>query len=184
MKKDSIIQFVGFSTRLGLEEFVGQWEDYAREFNTGRSGMKILQQESGTTGKYKYVSQHIYLQRQDMRFAFMTERNSDHFAEQKVKVVQTGGYMPLHIGCKHYDENTEVKIMAFISHQENNIEFYRRLLPQQRLNIYEAYYESCAYGYIIEFFTPETHAADLLDQLKKRLGVEVGIYKDCMVPQL
>ncbi len=180
MKKNSITQFVGFITDLDFDEFVVKWEHYAKQF-MANSGAMTLQQEAETKSRYKYVSQHECLEH-DFRFAFMKGRSSEHFPEQKVKVVQAGGYTPVQIGCRYHDENVDAKVMAFISHHENDIDFYRQLSSYRYLNIYEAYYESCTYGHILEFFTPETDVPDLLQQLKTRPGTEVAIYRECLVP--
>jgi len=50
------------------------------------------------------------------------------------------------------------------------------------LNIYEAYYESCTYQYILEFFVAELRARDLMRQLKLRTSdAEIGMYKECLI---
>jgi hypothetical protein len=179
MNKDHIIQFVGFATQLSLEEFSSSWETFAKTFTTVPGDM-ILQQETGLKGKYKYVSQHE-CRKQDFSFKFMKGRTSEHFPDKKVKVVQTGGYTVVEIGCHHHDENTDVKIIAFIGHDETDINFYRSL-SYRYINIYQAYYENCAYGYILEFFIAETDAAEFILQLKKRTGIEVAAYRECMTP--
>jgi hypothetical protein len=180
MKKNTIVQFVCFITQLEFDDFVTKWDHYAKKFMTD-PGATILQ-EAGSKSRYKYVSQHEYRE-DNIRFAFMKGRSSDHFAEQKVKVLQAGGYAPLQTGNTYNDENTDVKILAFVSHSDNDIEFYRQLATRRSLNIYEAYYESCTYGHIMEYFIPESNAGELLQQLKTRPGIEVAVYKECMVPE-
>jgi hypothetical protein len=66
----------------------------------------------------------------------MNERRSEHFPEHNVKVVQTGGYVPLHIEKRQPEEDGDVTLISFISHNENDIEFYRRLTLYRHLNIY------------------------------------------------
>jgi hypothetical protein len=114
----------------------------------------------------------------------MNERRSEHFPEHNVKVVQVGGYMPVQLKRKHNEEDGEVKLIAFISHNENDLDFYRSLTLYNSLNIHQAYYESCTYGYIMEFFVPENDADELMQQLKQRPGVETGLYKECLVPHV
>lgn len=180
MKKDTIVQFVGFITRLDFDEFVTKWEHYAKQFMADPEEM-ILQQGSGTS-RYKYLSQQECPE-DDFRFAFMKGRNSEHFAEHKVKVAQTGGYIPMQVQCKHAQKG-DVKVIAFVSHNENDISFYSRLSLYRHLNIYQAYYESCAYAYILEYFTPEKDVAELLQQLKTKIGTEAALYKECLVPKV
>jgi hypothetical protein len=180
MKKNTIVQFVCFITQLDFDEFVPKWDNYAKKIMTD-PGATVLQ-EAGSKGKYKYVSQHGYSE-DNIRFAFTKGKSSDHFAEQKVKVLQAGGYTPLQTGSTYHDENTDVKVLAFVSHSDNDLDFYRQLATRRSLNIYEAYYESCTYGYILEYYIPESNAADLLQQLKTRSGIEVAVYRESMVPE-
>jgi hypothetical protein len=181
MKKDSIIQFVGFITNLEFEEFVAKWEFYAKRFHTASSG--IILQESVSKSRFKYLSQHVWAGK-DFRFAFMKERNSEHFPEHNVKVLQAGGYTALQAERRRNEDNGDIKIMAFTNHNENDINFYKQLPGYNHLNIYQAYYESCSYGYILEFFMPETDSLVLVQQLKTRAGTEVAIYRECMVPHV
>jgi hypothetical protein len=180
MNKDSIIQFVGFSTELPLEDFITQWENYTKEFRKV-AGSMILQQDTARKSRYKFLSQHE-CREQDFRFAFMKGRNSEHFPDQKVKVVQAGGYSPVQVECKYSEDHTETKITVFLGHDEYDIDFYKKLEEYTYLNIYQAYFESCLYGYILEYFIPETGAAALITQLKARHGIEVATYRECLVP--
>lgn len=180
MKKDNIVQFVCFATNLGFEEFAVKWERYAKEFMAD-TGVMILQQAAETKSKtkYKYISQHE-CHEDDFRFAFMKGRSSEHFPEQTAKVIQVGGYTPVQVECLHDEERGDVKVIAFTGHNENDLNFYKQL-TYRHLNIYGAYYESCTYSYIMEFFIPEADAADLIQQLKTRSGIEVGLYKESPV---
>ena len=114
----------------------------------------------------------------------MNERRSEHFPEHNVKVVQIGGYLSLQVQRKRLEDEGDVKLIALISHGETDIDFYKQLLLFRHLNIHQAYYESCSYGYVMEFFVPEANADELLQLLKQRPGVETGIYKKCFVPQV
>ena len=182
MKKDIIVQFVCFSTNLDIEEFSTQWEHYARRFMAD-PGILILQEAAESNGrtKYKYVSQHE-CRKEDFRFAFMKGRSSEHFPEHNAKVVLAGGYTPVQIQCLHDKKKHDVKVMTFISHDETDLSFYHQL-TYRHLNIYEAYYESCTYSYIMEFFVHETEAPGLVKHLRSRNGVEVALYKECPVLQ-
>jgi hypothetical protein len=180
MKKDTLVQFVCFVTDLDFSEFITKWEFYAAQFMNTHSQM-TLQEKFESRSKYKYVSQHECPDR-DFEFAFMKGRNSVHFPEHKAKVIQAGGYMPLQLESPQKKEKGIVKLMAFISHDETDISFYSQLPLYRHLNIYQAWYESCLYAYVMEFFVEETHAAELLSQLKARDGAEAGLYKECNLP--
>src|SRR5258705_1323678 len=130
MKKNMIIQFIGFITNLEFDEFVGKWEPFARRF-MNKQGEMMLQEQVAKKSKYKYVSQHEW-PREDFQYAFMEGRRSENFPEHFVKVVQTGGYSPVQIECKDPD-NGLAKIMAFIGHNENDIQFYKQLASYRHL---------------------------------------------------
>ncbi|MEO8403126.1 MAG: hypothetical protein ABI480_00970 [Chitinophagaceae bacterium] len=178
MSKDNIIQFVGFTTQLEPEEFVAQWERYAKAFTSVPCDHSILQQETGTKARYKYVSRHEF-RKQDFRFKFMQGRTSENFAEKKVRVVQTGGYTPLQITCTDHEEHIDAKVIAFISHDDFDISYYKQL-SYRFLNIYQAYYENCTHGHILEFFVPLANAEEFVSELKKRTAIEVAAYKECL----
>ncbi|MEP7371903.1 MAG: hypothetical protein ABI675_00855 [Chitinophagaceae bacterium] len=180
MKKDTLVQFVCFITDLDFSEFITKWEFYADQFINTHPQM-TLQEKFESKSKFKYVSQHECPDR-DFEFAFMKGRNSGHFPEHKAKVIQAGGYMPLQLESPQKKEKGIVKLMAFISHDENDISFYSQLPLYRHLNIYQAWYESCLYAYVMEFFVEESHAAELLSQLKTRESAESGLYKECNMP--
>lgn len=179
MKKDAIIQFVCFMTDLPFAEFVTKWDFYAAQFTDSHSQLK-LQEQIESKSKFKYISLHES-HGKEFEFAFMKGRNSGHFPEHKAKVIQAGGYMAQQIEYPNKNEKGIVKIIAFISHEENDISFYSQL-PYRYLNIYQAWYESCLYAYVMEFFVEETQAAGLLSQLKGRYGAEAGLYKESKLP--
>jgi hypothetical protein len=180
MKKDTIVQFVCFVTNLELDEFAPLWERYSKRPGNKKNDQTLQQLMTETKNKFRYISQHEWPDG-DFHFTFMTERRSEHFPEHNVKVVQAGGYLPLQVKRRHHEEDGEIKLIAFISHDDVDIDFYRGLALSGNLNIYQAYYESCAYGYIMEFFVPETEADALIRQLKQRSGVETGMYKECLI---
>ncbi len=183
VKKDTIVQFVGFVTDLGLDEFAPKWEHYAKRFMSKKTDSTLQEQVPANRNKFRFVSKHEWADR-DFHFSFMNEKKSEHFPEHNVRVVQTGGYIPLHTKKRSREENDDTRLIAFISHDENDIDYYRRIALYRHLEIYQAYYESCTYGYVLEFFVPEADAGVLLLLLKQRPGVEAGIYKDCLVPHV
>jgi hypothetical protein len=180
MKKDTIIQFVCFITDLGLDEFIPKWERYAKRFM--KADTTSLQQAE-TKSRFRYVSQHECSDG-GFQFTFMNEKRSEHFPEHNVKVVQAGGYIPLQVECRHNEETGISKLIAFISHDDMDIDSYRQLPSYRYLNIYQAYYENCAYAYIMEYFLPDEEVSDLLQLLKRKNSVEIVRYKECLVPEV
>jgi len=184
MKKDTLVQFVCFETSLELDVFAPQWEDLVK--NAGTKGPKaIILQEAISKTRYKYVSEHIWPQ-DDFQFVFMKAgRHSEHFPETGVKVIQAGGYIPLVVGNKKSNSNEgAIKILVFTTNAKTDISLLSDL-PCNNLNIYEPYYESSMYAYILEYFVSESDAADLLQQLKANVTApEIAIYRECLVPAL
>ena len=180
MKKDTIIQFVGFETNLGLDEFIIQWEQYAKNFSS-KNVEVTLHHQAGTKNRFAYISQHVWPET-DFQFTFMKGRHSNHFPESHVKVIQAGGYAPLQIECIHDTDTDDVKLMLFINKAETDISVFKALKPYRCLNIYEAYYESSLYTYILEFFVEETQAPELIKQIQLHIvNPQIGTYKECLV---
>ena len=182
MKKDTICQFVCFTTNLELDAFAPQWEHFAKRLMNKKTEPVLQQQVPGTKSRFRYISQHVWPD-QDFQFSFMHERRSEHFPEHNAKVIQIGGYISLQSDRGHLEEDGDVRLMAFISHSETDVEFYHSLPLFHHLNIYRAFYESCSFGYVMEFFVSEKDADQLLLQLKQRTGVETGLFRECFVPQ-
>ncbi len=179
MKKETIVQFVCFETSIPFDEFILQWDPYAKGFK-GSDIEVTLQQQTSTKNKFRYISKHKW-PLDDFQFIFMKGRQSEYFPERHVKVMQAGGYTPLQMECKH-DDDSHVKIMVFLSNAEADIDYYKDLQPYRYMNIYQAYYESSMYDYILEFFVDEENAAEFMLQLKTKSGsVEAGMYKECLL---
>src|ERR1700712_5737338 len=123
MKKNTIVQFVCFITNLGFDDFATQWEIFVKRFSSKHSTMTL--QETVGKSRFKYISQHEWPQ-EDFQFAFVQKKSADTFPEHTVKVVQAGGYSPIQVKHNNNAEDGLVKIMAFISHNENDIEFYKK----------------------------------------------------------
>lgn len=181
MKKDTIVHFVGFITSLGPDEFGVGWDRYARLLADKKRDTGFQQSVSGGKNKFTYLSQHEWTGR-DSTFTFMNERKSEHFPEHNVRVVQLGGYLLLDSIKKHAVDEDDNRLMAFTGTDENDIDQYRRL-PFHLLNIHQAYFENCLYGYILEFFVPVSMMGELLLELKQKQGVETSVFKEALVPQ-
>ena len=181
MKKDNIVQFVGFTTGLETDEFTEKWEQYAKRLKHDKTGMIIMQQ-TGTKNRFNFVSKHEWTDR-DFQFSFMNQKRSEHFPEHNVKVVQMGGYLPIQVKGNQKQQPHEIKVMAFMHQPGTDLQPYKELSCRY-LNIYQAYYESCLYESILEFSVPASGSHTLLEELKKRAGIDTGIYKECFVAQV
>lgn len=181
MEKNIIVQFVGFETTVAPDEFILNWEPYAKQFASKKVEV-TLEHQAGSTHRFKYLSQHKWPDI-DFQFVFMKGRHSEHFPECHVKVIQAGGYLPVQIERAHDIETNDVKLTVFIRNAETDISPYQQLASQYGcLNIYQAYYESCLYAYILEFFVEEANISAVINAMKDRTAnVQTGIYKECLV---
>jgi hypothetical protein len=180
MKKNTLVQFVCFATSLELDDFVPRWEHYAKKLAPKKSATFLHQLASGFRGKYHYVSLHEWPD-SDTRFSFTNEKRSLLFPESNVRTVQAGGYQLVDIHKKNTTDETDTKLIAFISHEENDINFYTNLPQYNSLHLYQAYYENCAYGYIAVFYVNIADRDQLLLLLKQRVGAETAVYEDCLL---
>lgn len=182
LKKDTIVQFVCFITKLELDEFAPKWEQFAKRLTGKKQETDLQEHISESKNKFRYISRHEWAA-EDFQFSFMNDRKSEHFPEQNVKVVQIGGYIS-QTTKKYHEKDSDVTLISFISHNETDMDFYRQLTLPHHLNIYQAFYENCTYGYILEFFVPENDSQELLEQLKQRPDAETGMYKACLAEHL
>lgn len=182
MIKDTIVQFVCFLTNLELDEFAPEWERYGDQLKNKKAEPVLLQQVTEAKNKFRFVSAHVWPER-DFHFTFINERPSKYFPENKVRILQAGGYKPIRIEKRRSAANADNRILAFISHNETDIAFYQQLSLYSSLNIYQAFYESCTYGYVLDFFVSDMNMNELLHQLNLRTGLETGIYRECLIPQ-
>ena len=183
MKKDTIFQFVGFETALALENFSVQWGNFARRVFKDDVHAITLQQQVATRNRYKFVSRNEW-PKDNFKFVFMGSRMSEHFPDHEVKVIQTGGYSALQWECDDSANMEEIKVLAFLLDEKADLDMIRAL-PCRNLNIYQAYYESCVYAYVLEFYvTEEEVAKGLVTALKKLYPhLETGIYKESLILQ-
>jgi hypothetical protein len=180
MKKDTIVQFVYFETTVDTDEFKLQWEQYSKLVSNDQE--VILQQEVERKSIFRYVSQHRCFAN-DFQFIFKKGRRSAHSPEVEMKVKEAGGYSALQVECSHETDINESKIFVFISTADINLQVYRNLSSYQFLNIYQAYYESCAFTYILEYFVKNIEATQLMEQLiVHNRSSEIGMYKECSIP--
>ena len=180
MVKNTIVQFVGFATNLDADRFISDWDGYAKKEMHKKYEPVLLQQLPQTKHKFRFISQHEWPDT-DVRLSFKNQKRSAYFPDQSVQIIQIGGYMPVQFKKGNPDKDGDTRVLAFVGHNENDLDFYRQLPNHNRLNIYQAYYESCAYGYVMEFFLKEKDITPLLVSLKQRSGVETAVYSECLV---
>jgi hypothetical protein len=171
------VQFVGFTSRLDPEEFISLWVPFARKLNASREGMMLdqnLPQEGSQ--RFHFVSRHSSGP-VEFNFAFMKGRDKPSFPENKARVMQLGGYMPMKTPVKRKPTASESRILAFVPHEERDLSGFREL-DSFMSNRFEAYYENCAYGNILEYFLPKKQLISAVSLLKSVRGVDAGEYKE------
>lgn len=176
MDNETIVHFVGFVTNLPPEDFTPLWESHMKRSTASPQKITLHESDADAKGLFKYVSQHEGSSA-DFRFAFMKESSRPNFPERKARVVQAGGYIPVGFRESPVKTKSVTKIIAFVPMAESALEFYEKQ-KFQCLNIYQAYFENCAYHLVLEFHVHQTDAPALLAQLKTKPGVEAGVYKD------
>jgi hypothetical protein len=182
MTKDNIVHFVCYITNLEEEKFIPEWEEYAKKEMFKKQEPLLLQQEAGSKSRYRFLSQHQWPS-SDLHFSFKDEKRSSYFHDQQVQIVHIGGYKPIQYK-KNKSLTAETRLVVFAGHNEYDLDFYRQLPLQNQLNIYQAYYESCTYGHILEFFTTDKHVSELALSMKQRPGIETTLYKECFIPHV
>jgi hypothetical protein len=178
MKKDSLVQFIGFITALEQDDFTANWELFAGRFI--RSDVKTtLQRNASPKARYKYISWHEGVQ-EDLP-AFTKKKRSENFPEHMVKLVEFGSYVA---DGPHQPKAPKGlnRVFAFVGEESNDAEFYTQPGLQQSVNVYQAYYQSCTYASVYEYWVTAENCDALVQHLKTRHGNEVASYVDCPVP--
>jgi hypothetical protein len=176
MKKDTIVQFVSFETTVTTNEFISQWEE-SNKLVAGKQEV-TLQQEVEGKNTHRYLSQHRF-DEDDNKFSFKKERRSAHNPEIDMRVKETGGYTLLQLECEDESSSNNCKVFVFLTTMPD-LTIYKEVLSYQYLNIYQAYFESSTYTYILEYFTENKNVSELVAQLSlhNRLA-DIGVYKEC-----
>ena len=182
MKDSFIIQFVCFTTNIRTNEFIKEWDLYAKRF-LDKPREFTLQQQSFTRTRFNYVSRH-YWPIDDFQFSFMNKRRSEFFQEQHVKVIQAGGYVEIGKAYRPKFETNLQTVLVFIDHNEDDLGYYDDLKNYSHLNKYQAFYENCLFGHVFEYFITDEHWPALLVALKAKKGNEAGLYRNCDVHSL
>jgi hypothetical protein len=181
MEQESIFQFVCFETALGPDDFIAQWEVFAKKIKSNGADTVTLQEQVTTKNKFKYILKTKWPQ-DSFQFEFLEGRISDSFPAGQVKLVQAGGYSSLQVQTSKKADKKDVKIMAFISDERFDAGIYKQLKNYRFLNIYQAFYQNSLYAYVLEFFTSEANAMDIIDFLKQHsIKIDVGMYKESVV---
>lgn len=183
MTTNSIVHFIGFVTRLEADKFIPAWEQYAKKEMFRKKAPLLLQQENGSRNKFNFISLHSWPET-EIHFSFTKSDKAGYFHEMPVQVVHIGGYQSIGQINTNLHKDMDCRLFVMAGHNENDPAFYQTLPCSFRLNSYQAYYESCAYGFIFEYFAREQDMEEILTALKQRAGTERILYKDCLATHI
>jgi hypothetical protein len=175
----NIIHFIGFATPLETEKFIPAWEQYSKKEMFRKKAPQLFQQQPGSRHKFNYVSLHTWPDT-EANFSFTKSDKAGYFRELPVQLVHIGGYLPLEPTNANLHQDAEYRLLVMAGHNEYDPEFYKSLPFSFRLNSYQAYYESCSYGYIFEYFAGEQEIEEIMNALKSRAGTERILCRDCL----
>ena len=175
MRKDKILQFVRFETKLDREPFIRQWELFNRSKDCD---LDVNLQQYQKTDAFIYIAQHR-CRTIEQPFAFTRAKKPSLTPEPEIKTKCAGGYSMLQAERINELHANEIKVFAFLTNPRADLDMYRKLSSKAKLNIYEAYFENCVYAYILEFFIPTQFAPSLQESLKQLGANETGMYTPC-----
>jgi hypothetical protein len=181
MKKETIVQFVFFETHASPDDFLNQWEPYSKLIP--HRGPVILQQSNDQKNGLRFLSQHVCYA-DDFQFIFKKNRRPAHSPEVQIKIRELGGYTVIHTENTSHTHTRGKKVMMFSTDPKADVAMYCLLTPAGHVTVYQAYFESCVYTYILEFFVANEQADELAGKLRQdnRLS-ETVIFQDCSLLQ-
>ncbi|MBI1781210.1 MAG: hypothetical protein HYR66_07545 [Sphingobacteriales bacterium] len=178
MNKNDIVQFVCFDTDMETAIFFSLMNNYLRQNKVPNTSIHETQ-----NGRFKYISRHIAL-KNDFHFVFSKAKYNDSSAKPNLKITQAGGYGILQQNHQPDSDTELATVLVFLQQGTIDITAFHGLENYKYLNIYEAYYENCLYPFILEFFTQEYHADELMKELKRQPEFAyAGIYKECLAQE-
>ena len=177
MPEDKIVQFVFFETVLESSEFISEWERFVRSEN---HDVKVTLQQTPAKNGFKYIAQH-YSVTDEFSFVFFRPKRSAKIAEVEIRAKKAGGYQLIQEEQLKKVKSDESKVFVFLIDRPHDFSSYSQLMPDIKLNIYEAYYENCQYACILEFFVKNSAVDELREQLKQITGAEIGTYTECVL---
>ena len=173
------VQFVTFETTLSAEPFMKRWKEYKR---SSKSDADVTLQQSNHNGTFRYIAQHRFAS-EDIQFIFTKGRGTTGVPQETIKSSKAGGYSMLQAEQLTEARPNEVKVFAFLSDPRTDLAVYKDLSKDAKLNIYEPYYLSCKFAYILEYFINKKHAEGLEEQLKALDTSDMAIYRECTIPK-
>ena len=179
MTPNTKVQFVTFETSLSAEPFLRRWKEYKRSV---KSDADVTLQQSIHNGTFRYIAQHRFAN-EDNQFVFTKGRGTTGVPQEAIKSSKAGGYTLLQAGMLTDPGPNEVKVFAFLTDPRTDLTVYKDASESGKLNIYEPYYLSCKFAYILEYFANKKNADLLVEQLKNLECTDVAVFTECNIPK-
>lgn len=177
MSIDKIVHFVYFETALDPQQFISKWEHYLRSAN---SDVDVILQQSQKNNSFKYIAEHRCTA-EEFQFIFSKAAKTTRSKEVEIRTKHLGGYLILQEENTNDAKSDESKLFVFLNYSNKDFNLYKKMQFPIKLNIYEAYYENCAYTYILEYFVKNKYVEQLTDQMQQFNAIDVEIYKECNI---
>lgn len=165
MNRDSIIQFVAFSTPLGQKDFSDEWFSHTQDQPHAIESTTLLE-TCGKGSKFDYLSTHEITEG-GFQFSFVGKNNVDRFPEHRARIVRLGGYTLTEYPKTQNKAHRQNRVMAFFQDQMPDMDAYRELGGGQ-VYVYQPYYENSVYSCIIEFNPSKNSIEELQNSLKSK----------------
>jgi hypothetical protein len=176
MSKQKIIHFVGFVTKIEMEEFGPWWYSYAGKLTGNASNVRLDELTLDSADLFRFISRHE-CNADEFNFTFAKEADLFKFPERKARAVQLGGYIPLTSQPSRTVMSNEANVIAMAAFGES-LPVLASAKKSIHSNVYEAYFENCTYKYVAEYILPRRDALDFATALKENRGMEAGIYTE------
>jgi len=183
MTTPMIVQFVGFATSLDTDAFASDWENYTEKLKKSATAITLYKQKNKLKKGFDFITK-IEWPQNDFDSTLANGQKPGRFSENKSRAVPLGGYLVAEEQKRSIVSNNETIIIALVANNETDIDKYSQLPLYSEAIIYQAFYENCSNGFIIEYTVSEDDADALLHHLSKLPGVDASIYRECLQPQV
>lgn len=178
MNDNNQVHFVFFESGLDKDLFLKRWEEYDRS-DKNNKGVTLQEAQNGELNHY--ISQHR-VGRNDGEFVFRKSANKTRVFREPIKSQLGGGYEMTQIERTTHASAGERKVFVFLKDNTTDLTPYHRLAVEFEMNIYEAYFESCRYARVLEYFVKQKQVATLLDSLPND-GEHHLVFKELVLAQ-
>lgn len=180
MRNNQIVQFVSFITSSEPETFLPAWKKYAREEMFPKNEPILLQRQSGSRNKFQYLSRHSWPEGEDC-FSFKTSRKQGYFPEFPVQIQHIGGFIPVETVPACFQKENKHRLLVLAEQDDGEPSRPDGQPLVYRCNRYQAFYESCRYAQVTEFFGDSESLETIAGFYRLKPGTEAVLLRDCRI---